>query len=71
MVQGDRRMNRRTKKHLKTNRDCSKTGRNAVQVRLNDLVKTEEVQQWLDKKAKKYSRFEEKKETKRKWREEQ
>jgi len=59
------------KKHLKTNRDCSKTGRNTVQVRLNDLVKTQEVQKWLDKKAKKYSRFEEKKRIKEEWRKEQ
>ena len=44
-------MNRRRRKHLKEQRDSSKQGRNTVQVRLDDLVKTQEVQAWLDRKV--------------------
>lgn len=45
-------MNRRIKKHLKTQRDKSKSGRNAIQTRLPDEWKTEEVQEWLNRKVK-------------------
>ena len=35
------------KKYTRTKKDC-----NTVQTRLSDLVKTQEVQAWLDRKAK-------------------